>query len=102
MFAQSARDTDGAKPVVAIREVIEECESEKLERGFLIGLFNLRGCYTKGIYDGGKQERELASEFENYANVCVRWPRTAAVLRRVSQDYLRGAEREDEEARTRD
>jgi hypothetical protein len=102
MFAHSPEDADKAKPVVAMREAIEECESEELESGFSVGLHNLRGCVTKSLYEGGKQERELASRFERYATTCARWPRTAAVLRGVAQDYLRQAEFEDERARARD
>ena len=100
LFAHSVTDTDGAKPVIAIREVIEEFESKELENGLAVGLHNLRGCYSKSLYEGGKQERELASEFKRYATVCARWPRTAAVLRGVAEDYQRQAEREDERAQT--
>jgi hypothetical protein len=102
LFACSPHDDDKAKPVVAIREVIEECESAELESGFAMGLHNLRGCFSKGLYEGGKQERELAAEYERYAAACASWPRTAAVLRAVSQDYIRQADHEDERARTRD
>lgn len=102
LFACSPEDTDQAKPVIAIREVIEECESEKLETGFHIGLCNLRGCYSKDLYEGGKQERELAERFERCATISSKWPRTAEVLRGVAKSYLSDAAREDERARARD
>jgi hypothetical protein len=102
LFAHSSEDADKAKPVVAIREVIEECESEELERGFGMGLQNQRGVFSKGLYEGGKQEREFASRFNRYAEICARWPRVATVHRGVAEDYLRQAEREDETARARD
>jgi len=102
LFAHSPQDDDKAKPVIAIREAIEECESNEIEHGFAIGLNNLRGCFSKGVYEGGKQERELAAEYERYADTCARWPRTAAILREVSRGYSRDAEQEDERARMRD
>ncbi|MEQ1935082.1 MAG: hypothetical protein ABL962_14580, partial [Fimbriimonadaceae bacterium] len=102
LFAHSPEDADKAKPALAIREIIEECESIELERGFAIGLHNLRGCYSKGLYDGGKQERDFSSKFSQYAAICVKWPRTAGVFRQVAEDYLKQAEREDAEARVRD
>ena len=49
LFAHSPEDSDKAKPAIAIRDVIEECESEDLERGFHIGLRNLRRSYTKAF-----------------------------------------------------
>ena len=55
-FARSDEDpADKAKPVIPIREVIEECESEGIENGFEVGLSNLRGCYWRGLYDGGSR-----------------------------------------------
>jgi len=102
LFAHSPEDSDKAIPLVAIREVIEDCESKELERGFAIGLHNRRGCFSKALYEGGLQERAFAADFERYAVGCTRWPRTASVLRGVAADYIRQAEREDERARARD
>jgi len=102
LFAQSAEDSDGAKPLVPIRDLIEECESDELGRGFCTGLMNSRGCHWKSLYEGGKQERDLAAEYSHYAETCSRWPRTAAVLRSVAEEYLDMANYEDERARTRD
>ena len=49
---------------------VDEFESDDIDRGFAIGLFNLSGPYWKGIYDGGQQERELAASYERYAKAC--------------------------------
>ena len=103
IFARSNEDEfDKAKPVVPIREVIEETESEHIERGFIIGLHNLRGAHWKGMYDGGAQERELAAIYNRYADACARWPRTSAALRNVAGSYLKEAEIEDERAKARE
>jgi len=103
VFANSDVDpTDGSIPAIAIRDVIEQLESENLERGYAIGLHNLRGTSTKGIYEGGKQERDIAAVFNRYADACVSWPRTASILRGVAGDYLREAVEEDERARARE
>lgn len=102
LFARSREDVDGAKPLVAIREMIEELGSEHLEHGFHIGLRNLRGVVTKGHYEGGQQERDLASIFHRYSVHCSKWPRTAAVLRGVAENYEKDAQREDERAAARE
>jgi hypothetical protein len=103
VFARSNEDeSDKAKPVIPIREVIEECESDEMGRGFAIGLHNLRGTFSKGMYEGGEQERELAARYNRYADACARWPRTAAVILSVAEGYLQAAEREDERAKARE
>jgi hypothetical protein len=102
LFGRAPEDTDKAKPPVAIREIIEECESEEMERGLATGLRNMRGGFSKSLYEGGKQERELAARYQQYADICSKWPRTAAALRGVAETYLDQADREDERAKARD
>ena len=103
IFAQSGEDpSDKAIPVIPIREVIEECNSEQMQRGYAVGLHNLRGTFSKGIYEGGDQEREIAAKFNQYADLSAKWPRTSAVLRGVANDYLREAAQEDERAKAQD
>jgi hypothetical protein len=67
-----------------------------------MGFQNLRGCFSKGLYEGGKQERELAAQYYGFADICSKWPRTAAMLRAVAEDYIHDANREDERAKARD
>lgn len=99
VFARGGEDVDKAMPLIAIRNVIEECESEELERGLCIGFHNRRGVVSKSLYEGGKQERELAETYQRYADACSKWPRTAAALRRVAEDYINQARTEDERAK---
>lgn len=102
IFAKSPADSDGAIPLVSIRDAIEMCKSDELERGFATGLHNLRGVHSRGLYEGGQQERDLAATFDKHAKVCANWPRTAKALKSVAKDYLRQAQREDERAQARE
>lgn len=102
IFAKSPADSDGAIPLVSIRDTIEMCKSDEIERGFSTGLHNLRGVVSRALYEGGQQERELAATFDKYAKVCANWPRTAKVLKSVAKDYLRQAQQEDERAQARE
>lgn len=102
LFAHSPLGKDGGLPAEAVRQVIEECESAEMENGFGTGLINSRGGHFRGLRDGGKQERELASRYEGYAEKCKTWPRTAGVLRGLAKWYLRCAELEDEKVQARD
>ena len=101
LFAKPHADKDGALPLIPIREIMEECASEDLERGFYTGLFNRRGVVSKAVYEGGQKEREIAAQYERYAQITSPWPRTATVLREMGRSYLRRAQREDEEAEAR-
>jgi hypothetical protein len=103
VLAHAPSDEDGVRPCVPVREIIEACESDQIDRGFTIGLYNLRGPQWKGIYEGGQQERQLADTFERYAKACeTQWPRTAAALRSLAQTYLHEAEVVDGEAQMRE
>jgi len=87
---------DGIWPHEAIREVIEKVESRDMERGIEVGIYNQRGVITKSLDEGGKQERELAERYNQFADALkLKWPRTAAMLRRIAQGYIREAKRED-------
>ena len=92
---------DGAWPATPLRDLIEELESDHLETGIAIERFNMRGVHTKALYDGGKDERELARVNRTWAQVCAPWPRTSDLLLRIAADWDHHADREDTEARQR-
>jgi hypothetical protein len=98
-FANAREDPDGTWPTRPIRDAIERLASEQVERGFANQIFNNRGVTTRGLTDGGRQERALAEKFDAWA-VKIRdtWPRTAAVLRSVAESYRAQGQAEDEEA----
>ena len=96
VLAYAPAGSDGAWPHEAVREIIEEVTSEDLERGIEIGVYNKRGVVSKSVYEGGEKEREIAEQYRVYAKqVRARWPRTAAVLRRIAEHYDQDARRED-------
>lgn len=102
LFAYAPSDVNGITPCVPVREIIEKFESDHIDRGFAIGLFNLGGPYWKDLFDGGHRERDFAADYERYAKACeTQWPRTAAALRSVAQSYLQMAAHEDAEAEMR-
>ncbi len=103
VLSGSSYGDDGIWPHPAVRDVIEEVASAELERGAEIGVYNSRGVFAKLPTEGGAQERELAEKYAEYAvAVCDRWPRTAAMLRRIAEGYRADARREDEEAELRE
>lgn len=86
---------DNAWPHEAVRSTIEKLASDELERGVSIERFNMRGVYSKAIGEGGEQERVLARQYREWANAMPEWPRVAALLMRISESWLREAEKAD-------
>lgn len=103
VLAHAPGGADGVWPHPAVREVIESVQSPDLDRGFRTGIFNSRGVYSKGLDEGGAQERELAVRYQGYADALRGGaPRTAAVLRYVAERYRGDALQEDQEAELRE
>lgn len=91
--------TDGAWPHEAVRDVIERVQNRHVESGFEIGRLNARGIVSRSPTEGGHQEYTLADEYAGWAaQISDRWPRTAAVLRRIEARYRHEAQSEDAEA----
>lgn len=99
VLAASPPGTDGAWPAEPVRDLIESIGSTHLETGLHVGRVNDRGVTSRGVYDGGAQERALATQYREWSRITsARWPRTSRVLRRLADDYERDARREDARA----
>ena len=98
MFARAPGNSDGVWPHEAVRLAIETLASEPLERGAEVERINMRGVYSKGIGEGGMQERSLAAQALKWAESMPKSPRTSAMLRRISGTWTRYAEQADIEA----
>ena len=90
------KDENIVWPCEAIRDAIEEVNSDDLDRGFYIGIRNSRGVTSRSPFDGGNLERMVAKKYRRWATLCdVDWPRTAASLRSVAASYESQALHED-------
>ena len=100
VLAHAPEDADGTFPALAVRDLLEAAPDDSLERGFAIGLFNLRGVSSRGMTDGGQQEYDLATKYESWAAaVQATHPRTALILRDLATDYRAEGRRNDEEVK---
>jgi hypothetical protein len=98
-FAKSPIDADGVWPAIPVRDMIERIGSKELENGLAIGKRNARGVVSRGVYDGGDQERALATQYRAWSSATkATWPRTSRILRELAEAYARDAHREDIEA----
>lgn len=95
-LAHAPADDDGTWPCLPVREIIEESGAEDICRGLRTGVYNKRGVTSRSMFEGGAQERAIAEQYDKYAKaVEAKWPRTAAVLREISDGYRRDAEYHD-------
>lgn len=92
---------DRAWPAVPVREVIEEVALGDLEAGIRMERFNMRGPFSRGLYEGGREERAFAADARAWAAACAAWPRTGALLESVAEMWKHYAERADIQARQR-
>ncbi len=98
-FAHSPVGADGIWPAEAVRDMVETIGSRELENGLILGKINSRGVTSRGVYDGGAQERALAGKFRSDSNATKgQWPRISRLLRELAESYERDAQREDIQA----
>lgn len=82
-------------PPSDVCRVIEVVASEQLERGFSTECFNKRGVYSKGVNEGGQQERLLAAQYKSWSDATILYPRISSVLLAIADNWTRHAEQED-------
>jgi hypothetical protein len=88
LLARSPVGEDDVWPCKAVRNVIEKLDSMEVDDGFFVRTLNQRGVTTRNPLDGGEQEHELAAHYRNAAGkLYTKWPRTAAILERLSNSY---------------
>lgn len=89
----------GLWPQPAVADVIERLKSDDLERGIRTERYNMRGVYTKAMFEGGVQERDLAERYRGWARqVSGSHVRTRALLNAIAEGWEGDAKRADDNA----
>lgn len=89
-------------PPPEVCNVFDEYGNDRIATGFIVARINSVGVTTRGLHDGGRQERQLAERyFELSAQSRAEWPRMSRALRSIAEDMERSAQREDDEAERR-
>lgn len=102
ILSASPEDSDGIWPVEAIRDLVETIGSARLDTGLNIGLRNRRGVTSRGVFDGGQQEWELAKKYKDMSmRANAKWRRTARILRSIADSYRDEARFNDARAEER-
>ena len=103
ILANAPIGADGSWPCEPVRDLLDSIESQHVGEGFTTGKFNLRGVTSRGMFDGGEQERSLADQYRtDAARTSSSWPFTASLLRRLADRYHWDARQFDRESDWRD
>ena len=103
LLANAPADLDGIWPCEPVRNVLDAYKLQSIGDGFVIGVRNLRGITSRGVFDGGVQERSLAdSYFDDASKIAAKWPFTAQLLRDIAESYNRQGQMHDQESDWRD
>jgi len=99
MLAHFPTSTDGVWPHEALRDLIEDLGSDKIEKGIIIGISGSRGDTCRSFFEGGAQEKAIAERYINYASdLSDKWPRTARLMKKIADNYEFEARWEDRKA----
>jgi hypothetical protein len=98
ILAFAPPDPDGRFPPQAVSDLIEDIRSDRMETGLRISMFNQRGVTTRGVLEGGGQERQLAENYRNQARNVEASPRTRKLLNELADTYEHEARRQEEAA----
>ncbi|WP_321891558.1 hypothetical protein [Burkholderia cenocepacia] len=95
-------EADGRWPSDGVARVLEELQSKALEDGLSMEVVNSRGTTSRGIFDGGKQEKEIAEQWASRAaQLSERWRRAKRLCRRIADSWVQMANEFDVEAAKR-
>lgn len=102
LLSKAPPEENGSWPCLPVCEVMERVASPEIDRGFEIGTCNSRGVVTRTLEEGGDQERELATQYRDWAKLRESdYPFVSSVLERIADGYDRDARMWDNEMKTR-
>ncbi len=100
LLAHAPVGEDKIWPCEAVREVLEDIQSESMMNGMCIGVYNSRGVYSSS---GGTQEKILSEKYRNWSEA-LRSSHpfiSSYLLMRIAKSYEDDAQREVRDASTR-
>ena len=68
IFANAPAGQDGIWPCEPVRALLDDLASRHIGIGFVTGKRNLRGITSRGVFDGGEQERSIAEKYRHDAS----------------------------------
>jgi len=82
-----------------IYDMIEETDSVQIKNAFEVQISNNLGFTSRGAFSGGNIERARAKYFETlFEETKITHPNVALIFKRLTNEFLSQAKREDEDA----
>ncbi len=99
----SPKSADGAWPLPAVCDLIDEINDAHFDEGLVAEMCSALSSSVRGIYEGGRQEREIAQRYRTWSKqIRPRSRHTARLLKQAAEMYEKRAEHEDEQAELRE
>lgn len=99
MLRYTPPEEDGGWPNEPVRDLLEALDSDRIDDALAMEVYNSRGVTSRNPTDGGEQERALAETYRAHiADFADCWPRSAALMRGLAEDYEADARQHDAEA----
>jgi hypothetical protein len=90
---------DGLWPAPSACEVLDNPKHEIMRSSFRTGVRNKRGVTSRSHYDGGNQERALATKYQRYSVAWqIKFPLASETIGQIADSYSRDAVRHDRDA----
>ncbi len=95
-------EVDGRWPSDGVARALESLQSKEVEDGLSMEVVNSRGATSRAIFDGGKQEQELAELWGSRAKQLPgKWHRAKCLCKRIADMWEQMAKEMDIEAAKR-
>ena len=99
LSAAAADPTDGIAPPIAVRDLLEEVQSQHFEDGLGFGLLygptHMRGGFVSELVAKSRQAQQQTGS--DATTIARRWPKTARLLRQVASGHAQEARSWDED-----
>ena len=96
LLSKAPAESRNVWPCLPVCEVMKKISSHEIRVGFSIGVRNSRGVHSRGMYEGGDQERELAEKYRGWAKIrAFDYPYVSRVLESIADDYDQDAKEVD-------
>lgn len=103
VLGRSPKSADGAWPLPAVCDLIDEINDAHFDEGLVAEMCSALSSSVRGIYEGGRQEREIAQRYCTWSKqIRPRSRHAAHLLKQAAETYEKRAEREDEQAELRE
>ncbi|MDE0231070.1 MAG: hypothetical protein OXN93_02165 [bacterium] len=100
-LAATPPGVDGEWPAPPVRDLIEQLNSDDIDSGIEIAMYNQRGVTSRSPTEGGDQERDLAETYRQKSQRFNGWPRLSAIFISLANSYEFDSARHDRSAETR-